>query len=608
MLNLLKERNEPDNGVHFIDLISHFVVAGDEACLMASAKGVNIFGCRLKKKHEKNTNDSRDAVTVLRTGSTAGATGPTVFLSKGAKVKDGYTNKWLTDNGAAPGSRIIATPNAFMTMEAWEEMAEPVAKGIRAMPVIRDHPNWWLIYILDGFVCHFGSPKALDVYYKNKILLVKEEGDTSHVCQIYDQLPAKQDKAECKFWLDKLRHIASLTKGVVDQWILIAIALQAVRAGTPDMWINSAKRVNLHPDFRRPFMIYMQEIAHFLVAGQTFKMETYSNDIYPLLPPLWHSMLPAEKRTVMSIMDRHGGLFTVNCVNELFFNARVMHKDMQKLRICVDAAKANPLHLDMGMPLEDSRSHVCPEVVAAVAAMAPATQGLVTFQLKPAGLKGVALFEHMLTFRTRFAEDPATISIDVEMTDDQRRIIAPTDQELTMRAILKDAGGIGAMKKLARRTLNNTGAITNHCGLMNHPERISKLMSALQLASSIAQIHAGTTVAKQVAKKNADFALMSTAYPALMKLKLKANNVSAISKKDICAISFRYFLTMLKEADTKIMLVKALEGLILARPSILLEAMAQPNNLPDVIPVVPYASAASSDEESNEDEEGTEYA
>ena len=99
---------------------------------------------------------------------------------------------------------------------------------------------------------------------------------------------------------------------------------------------------------------------------------------------------------------------------------------------------------------------------------------------------------------------------------------------------------------------------------------------------------------------------MSIAYPALMKLKLKANNVKDISKKDICAISFRYFLTMLKEADTKIMLVKALEGLILARPSILPEAMAQPNNLPDVIPVVPYASAASSDEESNEDEEGTE--
>ena len=312
------------------------------------------------------------------------------------------------------------------------------------------------------------------------------------------------------------------------------------------MWINSAKRVNLHPAHRRPFSTYMQEIARFLVAGQSFKMEDYSSDIYPLLHPLWHSMLPAEKQNVMTIMDRHKGMFTVECVNDLLFNAHVQHKDMQHLRICIDDAKDNPLHLGMGMPQGDFRSNVCPEVAAAVAAMAPATAGLNSFQLKPPGLLGIALFEHMLQFRTRFADDPATPSLDVEMTDDQRRIIAPTDQDLTVRAILKDAGGAGATKKLARRKLNNTGAITNHCGFQNHPDRVSKLLSALQLTASIAQIHAGAKAAKEKVKKNADFALMTMAHPALLKLQLKANNVSAMNKKEICAISFRYFLTMLK--------------------------------------------------------------
>ena len=312
---------------------------------------------------------------MLRVGNTAGTTDPTVFLTKGARPKEGYNKKWLRENGAAPGSSIHATPIAFMDMDAWEKMAPEVAKGIRAMKVICDHPEWWVMFFLDGFICHFASPKALKTYYDLKILLVKEEGDCSQVAQIYDQLVAKQDKAVCGYWMDKLRHTASITKGVVDQYTLVQIGLQAVREGTPEMWINFAKKVNLHPDFRRSFQVYMLEIGHFLVAGQTFKMEDYSSDIYALLPSLWHSMLPSEKRVVMSIMDQHDGQFTTQCVNDLFFIARVMHKDMQKLRVCVEAAKENPLHLDMGMPHEDSRSHVCSEVAAAVAAMAPAVEG-----------------------------------------------------------------------------------------------------------------------------------------------------------------------------------------------------------------------------------------
>ena len=37
--------------------------------------------------------------------------------------------------------------------------------------------------------------------------------------------------------------------------------------------------------------------------------------------------------------------------------------------------------------------------------------------------------------------------LDVEMTDDQARILAPTMQDLSVQAILKDTGGEGATKK-----------------------------------------------------------------------------------------------------------------------------------------------------------------
>ena len=59
-----------------------------------------------------------------------------------------------------------------------------------------------------------------------------------------------------------------------------------------------------------------------------------------------------------------------------------------------------------------------------------------------------ALFAHMVAFRARHGgtERPSQF-LDVEMTDDQARILAPTIQDLSVQAILKDAGGEGATKK-----------------------------------------------------------------------------------------------------------------------------------------------------------------
>jgi hypothetical protein len=111
--------------------MEHFVLGSDEACLMASPTGqVKVFGDKLKDKHEKIVNDSRVSITIVRTAATGGATGPTHFLTAGAKVKAGYTPNWLQRHGAAPGSGILATPTAFMTEAARLEIAEE--RGISA--------------------------------------------------------------------------------------------------------------------------------------------------------------------------------------------------------------------------------------------------------------------------------------------------------------------------------------------------------------------------------------------------------------------------------------------------------------------------------------------
>ena len=212
--------------------MEHFVICTDEACLLATPTGqVKVFGDKLKTKHERILSDSRVSITIVRTAATRGATGPTHFLIEGVKVKAGYTPAWLLRHGAAPGSGIIGTPTAFMTEEAWLGMAEERAKGIRAMPVIKDHPEWWVLDIMGGFVPHFMNPKALAIYWAHKIRQGKEEGNTSQVNQLYDQDPAKKDKVALRSGADMLRQAASVSNGGVDQWGLVAVGFMAVRSG-----------------------------------------------------------------------------------------------------------------------------------------------------------------------------------------------------------------------------------------------------------------------------------------------------------------------------------------------------------------------------------------
>ena len=196
----------------------------------------------------------------------------------------------------------------------------------------------------------------------------------------------------------------------------------------------------------------------------------------------------------------------------------------------------------------------------------------------------------MVAFRARHSSQARPSQcLDVEMTDDQTTILAPTMQDLSVRAILKDAGGSGATKKLAQRKLNNAGAITNHCGVQNHPARINKLLSALELTASLAEISALSKANKDQDKCKADTALMDLAPAALVKLNSDklSGDVTKLTRKEICALSFRYFGTMYKESTPKPTLATGLAGLMSAQPGILVAAAATVAALPP--PAAPAA-------------------
>ena len=83
----------------------------------------------------------------------------------------------------ADGSMIEMTYNGYITLEDQEELTLNMDKGIIKLPIIWDAPaHWWVLNIVDGFGPHTSSLKYMGNYTKYKVLMLKEEGNTSHVC------------------------------------------------------------------------------------------------------------------------------------------------------------------------------------------------------------------------------------------------------------------------------------------------------------------------------------------------------------------------------------------------------------------------------------------
>lgn len=84
-----------------------------------------------------------------------------------------------------------------------------------------------------------------------------------------------------------------------------------------EIWINSAIAVNLQPEHRVPFPEWCEKIAPFMMAVDSFDLVVQNNvDPYHILPLLWQSMSPDNKRTAMAIFDNHGTMWNVECVQE----------------------------------------------------------------------------------------------------------------------------------------------------------------------------------------------------------------------------------------------------------------------------------------------------
>lgn len=99
----------------------------------------------------------------------------------------------------------------------------------------------------------------------------------------------------------------------------------------------------------------------------------------------------------------------------------------------------------------------------------------------------MVLFRRRTAKRLEVFESEARLGL--EITDVQKTILAPSEQDMTAGSFMKDAGGEGATQKLAKRKLDTLGDIKAHCCFANGPERYAKLKRAAELAVSLSTIN-----------------------------------------------------------------------------------------------------------------------
>jgi hypothetical protein len=244
------------------------------------------------------------------------------------------------------------TENAFLTDSCWLEMTPNVIRGYRNMPYVRENPDWWMLEIVDGFGSHVSSLEASQMRWNAKILLIKEEGDSSSVNQAYDKLVAKEDKRVLRATLSDIRNMKG-SNNFLTQWDLVHCGLRSVQhtSERPELWSGSFDAVNLRPSTRVSFLEWCKRIEPYMTSADSFDLVTQTQklDKYTLLPEFWQAMSKEHKQLAVDIVKKHGSSWSVACLLELMNNLLVDQKELSSLQTCIWCAIEDPTHIERGM-------------------------------------------------------------------------------------------------------------------------------------------------------------------------------------------------------------------------------------------------------------------
>ena len=173
--------------------------------------------------------------------------------------------------------------------------------------MIREHPYWWVSLSLNGFRYHVNVDVDNENFTKLKIWIKKEDADTSQTCQAYEPLQAKKQKIRMRSMVD----LVASHCGVINQWQLILIFLQALNKGKPIYWIFSLKTFNMHPKHRVKFSDWLIKISCVLqTINAAFKTELERETIFMQFQHYGnHGRRTQEKRLFMPSINLFPGVF-----------------------------------------------------------------------------------------------------------------------------------------------------------------------------------------------------------------------------------------------------------------------------------------------------------
>lgn len=535
----LKQSNQPS--FKFEQVMASFQLNLDEACFMCSSGTLKIIGDGQKKRHDKNLADNRFSITCVRIGSSAGENGPVIFLTEGQgdnSVNRNFTKERLTSvYGLPEGSRVLCNSSGYMDDITWIEVVKEVAAGIRKMPVICDHPDWWVCLSMDGFKSHVNVLETMEVWTQYKIRVAKEEAATSHINQAYDKFQAKQDKQVTRELLEMCRN--SVTTHV-NNWQLIGILSVGIKNLPADIWKKSFIAVNMHPDHRISFQEWINKISSHIDTGEASYSRT-NMSIFDAMPEFWKNMTVRDRQNIIKKINEFKAIEKGSLHQVFTKKAYIIHltryvllNNIQKLRICYNVSVNNP---DV---VQGNRNIPAPDPSASVAT--PAQPLLTSFMLLPPDLVQKCkipnsfqrqakedLFNHIIRFRNRcnFENRQNTIApyINVEVTKTQQDLLNPTALDCITGFIMKDSHGKFVHKRLPQRRLNLIDStISSQCTILNSEERMKLIKKANEVAAVIADIEIDRAKKREENKKKKE---ADDRAKQLKKIEAKARQVRA---------------------------------------------------------------------------------
>jgi len=516
-LDFQRKMNQPSD--EYLMVEDHFLGNLDETCLMANADGsVRVIASLSKKKTEKNTDDSRASITSLRIGLASGTQGPFTFLAKGVRMDRKSIARALKERCPA-GSQVIMSPSAYMTDETWLKLVPFFAKGIRNLDVIKDHADWWMTLTCDGFSSHT-IDRANEIFSEHKIQMVKEEGDTSQVNQSYDQNVAKKDKSLMRMNLEAVRRPLGTKK--IDQWTLIALAIEAQRMITVSDWRKAHMRVNTCPSTRLGFEGWIRELGRrgVLLSGEKFY--TKRTSLFDAMPACWVKLSVEQRHEVLTIIQNVYDLAEM-CDDKPEWTKEVVVglaryvklEEVYKLRACYLVSKQDPsviVHDDGTVKSKPAAVAAVDSTLPVVAQKAQAEANGSTardfFHWQPKNLmqeymldkKNPAaqskLFHHMTNYAAQMMWDSKkklqpSAYLDANMSEDQTELLQPSYKNTLQGFIMYDVKGKGAQNKLAKRRLDMiSGNVSSYSRCLNDPKRLKQIKEMNQLAATVASVTA----------------------------------------------------------------------------------------------------------------------